>query len=677
MRAEDLLDFVWIADPQIAPDGSRVAFTRVHVDREEDAYRTSIWIVDTAGGAPRALTSGQQDSQPRWSPDGTRLAFTRVPEKDKPAQLFVLPMAGGEATQITRLAKGAGAAVWSPDGRRIAFTSGTNPALDEPEPQKPKNEPARVITRPVFRYNGAGFLDFEHRSHVWVVDAEGGTPRQLTAGPFEENGLRWSRDGQWIAFVSDRREEPWFELPRSKVYAVSPERETPAQDADLREVAGFAGPILRFAEAPDGGMLVLGALVERPNSYDQWDVLALDAGAWPLTAPRVLNASRDYAFGEGVNSDQHPPRGAGPLPFALAEEGGALYLAGAREGSSLLLRVDAADGSLRELTPRGFDLVGGSASADGRHWALCLGSVERPGDLYLLDAESGVLRRLWAPNEVLLEGIALGAVEELWYASFDGRRIQGWLVKPPDFDPAERYPLILQIHGGPHTAYGSGFFHEFQVQAGAGYLVLYTNPRGSTSYGWDFANCIQYRYPGDDVKDLLAGVDLVVGRGYVDADRLGITGGSGGGLLTNWIIAHDHRFAAAVTQRCVSEWASMMYSADFAMFLPHWFERQPHEDPEGYRARSPVAFAGQIETPLMIIHSEEDWRTPIGQAEAMFRALKVQRKPVVMVRFPGESHELSRSGAPSRRVQNQEHIGRWFERWLRGGEVGEYGEFGG
>jgi dipeptidyl aminopeptidase/acylaminoacyl peptidase len=306
-------------------------------------------------------------------------------------------------------------------------------------------------------------------------------------------------------------------------------------------------------------------------------------------------------------------------------------------------------------------------------WALTLGTPTSPGDLYRLDANTGELTKLWSPNEATLAGIALGEVEELWYPSFDGTKVQGWLVKPPGFDPQQRYPLLLEIHGGPHTAYGRGFFHEFHALAGAGYLVLYTNPRGSTSYGEPFADVIQYAFPGDDYKDLMAGVDAIVARGCVDTKRLGVTGGSGGGLLTNWIVTQTDRFAAAVTQRCVADWESFYYSADFTMFTPFWFRRPPFEDTAEYRERSPVALASRVTTPLMVIHSEEDWRTPIGQGEAMFRALKQQKKTVVMVRFPGESHELSRSGAPSRRVQNQRHIRAWFDRWLLGVPAPEYG----
>jgi len=269
--------------------------------------------------------------------------------------------------------------------------------------------------------------------------------------------------------------------------------------------------------------------------------------------------------------------------------------------------------------------------------------------------------------------VKLGDIESFDYPSFDGTRIQAWLVKPPGFDPKQKYPLVLEIHGGPHTAYGVGFFHEFHVLAAAGYLVLYTNPRGSTTYGQSFADCIQYRFPGDDYKDLMAGVDHVVAKGCVDESRLGVTGGSGGGLLTNWIVVKTNRFAAAITQRCVSDWSAMWSTCDFSLFQPFWFRGAPWEDPKDFAERSPVTHLANVETPLMVIHSEEDWRTPIGQGEAMFRGLLYQKKPTVMVRFPGENHELSRSGTPSRRVQNQQHIRRWFDHWLQAKPAPEYG----
>ena len=673
MREEDLLDFVWIADPQISPDGTRVAFTRVEVDRKEDSYRTSLWVMDTGGGEARPLTAGPRDSQPRWSPDGRRIAFVRKPEGEKPAQIHLLPMEGGESSALTALEKGASNPAWSPDGARIAFTSEANPALDGPKPEKPKHEPARVVTRPMFRENNVGFYDFDHPQHVWVISAAGAAPRQITTGRYNEGAPRWSSDGAWILFVSDRREEPWFGLEESRLYAVSPERESPADGAELRLVADFRGPVREFAEGPAGRMAVIGAVLpEQPNAYDQGSVLELK-GEWPVTKPRAVHATCRYAWGEGVGWDQHPPRGGGSTPFAWSADGGSICALASREGAAILVRIDLKTGDEHELTPRGLELIAGTCTPDGRVWALTLGSPERPGDLYVFDSATGALTKRHAPNEALFEGLDLGSVEEVWLPSFDGRRIHGWIMKPPGFDPARKYPLVLQIHGGPHIAYGTGFFHEFHVLAAAGNVVLYMNPRGSTSYGWEFANVIQYEFPGDDAKDLLAAVDAVVARGYVDATRLGVTGGSGGGLLTNWLLTQTDRFAAACTQRCVTDWASMMYSCDFTMYLPFWFRKQPHEDPKEYADRSPGTFLERIKTPLMILHSEEDWRTPIAQGEILFRALKYLRRPVVMVRFPGENHELSRSGVPSRRVQNQQHIRRWFDHWLQGKRTEEYG----
>jgi dipeptidyl aminopeptidase/acylaminoacyl peptidase len=677
MREEDLLRFEWIADPQIAPDGKTIAFTRVRIDAEEDAYRTSLWRISVdapAGEArePRPLTFGARDGSPRWSPDGAAIAFVRKPDPEKPAQIHLLSMSGGEPQVLTDLPKGASDPAWSPDGKRIAFVSCTNPVLDTPEKPKPKNEPARVVTRPEFRMNNEGFHDVDHPEHLWVVDVAGGPPRQLTCGAFKETAPRWSRDGAWILFLSDRRPEPWYGPEDSELYAVAADLERPTDGAAMKVVADVRGPIYAHAEAAGGRIAAVGGIrPEAPRSYDQNDLLLFD-GPWPRTAPRVLTADFDFDVQPDIASDQHPPRGGGAMPLGWTPGDDAVITVVGRHGAAMLARVSL-DGRVEELTAADREVIAGSITPDGKRVALTFADPARFGELCVYDVEARRLTRLWGVNETLLRDARLGEVEEIWYPSFDGTRIQGWIVKPPDFDPAKRYPLILQIHGGPHVAYGFAFFHEFRVLAAAGYVVLYVNPRGSTTYGQHFGSVIQYRYPGDDYQDLMLGVDQVVERGYVDPSRLGVTGGSGGGLLTNWVITHTDRFAAAITQRCVSDWASMWYGCDFTMFTPTWFRKPPFEDPAEHLERSPIALASRVTTPLMVIHSEDDWRTPLGQGEAMFRALKQQRKTAVMVRFPGENHELSRSGAPSRRVQNQQHIRRWFDRWLKDVPAPEYG----
>lgn len=678
MRPEDLLRLRWVADPQVHPDGRRIAFTLVAVDEAEDDYVSNIWLQEAAGGAARPLTGGRADGQPRWSPDGRQLAFLRKPAGEEPGapQLHLLDLAGGEAVRLTQLSKGVSAPAWSPDGRRLAFLS-RSPFPDAPAATPPPKAPGRIVTRPIWRMNGEGFIDWEQRDQIWLLDLDdGGPPRRLTDGPWAAGAPRWSANGQRLFYLGDPRPEPWFERGQNQLFSVEV---LPASDAPVPAstcVADFGGSLGRFLELPDGSFAGLGQPAgDRIRSYDQ-PTLVCFGGPWPIGAARAPLTALDLDFGGGsVGSDQHPPRGGGSLPFAVAAEPGALLAVLGKEGAARLARLDPAAGTAQFLTGPDQEVYAGSISSDGRRAALALGEHEHPGRLFTLDLAGTGARPelLFDPNSAVLASARLGEVDTFWLPSFDGRPIQCWLFKPPEFDPGGRYPLILQIHGGPHTAYGVGFYHEFRVLAAAGYLVLACNPRGSTTYGQDFADCIQYAYPGDDAKDLLAVLDQVCHRPYVDSERLGVTGGSGGGLLTNWLVAHDGRFKAAISQRCVADWLGFFHSADFCMFSPFWFRDVAHRDPASYLDRSPFLLAEQVNTPLLLIHSEEDWRTPIGQSEAMFRALKAARKPVAMLRFPGENHELSRSGAPSRRVQNQEAILRWFDHWLKGVEAAEFG----
>lgn len=713
IRDTDLFRFVWVADPQISPDGKAVAFVRVTVDAKCEGYDTAIWVVPADGSAPpRPFTSGRHDTAPRWSPDGRRLAFLRAEEKPakeggRPeAQLYLLSLDGGEARALTALAGGADSPVWSPDGRRIAFANGANERdLEkaekgrEPEETGAAKPPAkaeegddedagresdvRVITRAVYRQNGRGYVDAARPSHLWVVALPAGDgasapkPVQVTRGRFEERSPVWSPDGKLLYFTSRRVEDTAYEPERRDLYAV------PAGGGEPRLVVSFdGGEMGEPALSRDGRRAAWtgspNALPER--SYDESDLLV--AGTAPgVSGARVedLTAAFDGDLGGGLSGDQHPPRGAGKKAPVWSPDGGSLYAVAAVRGRANLMRFDVRSGhtssKAEPVTTGDHEVVEYTASADASRFALTLSTPTEIGDLFVLDTGDRRLRQLTRFNDELFAGLDLTPPEEIVYKSFDGRPIEAWVQKPPGFDPHQRYPLILNIHGGPHAAYGYTFDHEFQWMAAKGYVVLYPNPRGSSTYGEEFGNVIQYRYPGDDAKDLLAGVDELVRRGYVDPKRLAVTGGSGGGVLTNWIIGHDDRFAAAASQRSIADWRDFFYDADFTLFTPSWFKGAPWEDPADFAARSPITYVTKVKTPLMLIEGEADFRTPPASGgEQMFRALKYLKRPVVMVRFPGETHELSRSGRPWHRIERLRHIVGWFDKYLEGKKVEGYGE---
>jgi dipeptidyl aminopeptidase/acylaminoacyl peptidase len=681
---KDLFQFAWAADPQISPDGTRVAFVKVTVNEDKDSYETALWLVSTQGGEPQRLTNGPHDSGPRWSPDGNRLLFRRAVEKEsklQPSQVYLLSFAGGEPTALTSLPRGAAAAAWSPDGKKIAFLSDTT-AEDQAKaerakakgatPPKPERESdVRIITRAEFRLDNQGFRDTKHRAHIWTMTVpataeETAKPSQLTAGAFDEGPPMWSPDGSRIYFVSVRVLEPYYQLRESELYSVR------AEGGAMEKVAAIHGAISSFAPSPDGKHIAFNGVLNQPvRSYTPPGLFVVDTA--PGAEPRRLAASYDYDIGGGLTGDQHPPRAGGGSPPVWNRDGTAVIEKVAKEGRTNLAAFDVASGKVSPGSSGDQEVVSFTGSADGSRLAVLVSSATNIGDIFLAEGAGNPLKPLTQINKKLFSDLRLTAPEEIWYPSFDGKKIQAWLQKPPDFDPNKKYPLILNIHGGPHAAYGFTFDHEFQWMAAKGYVVLYPNPRGSSAYGQEFGNIIQYHYPGDDYKDLMAGVDEVLRRGYVDPKRLAVTGGSGGGLLTNWVITQTDRFAAAASQRSIADWAAWWYAADFTLFHPNWFKAPPFEDPADYAARSPITYVRNIKTPLMLIEGEVDYRTPsTSGGETMFRALKALKKPVVMVRFPGESHELSRSGKPWHRVERLQHIVNWFDKYLQDKPMPQY-----
>ncbi len=694
---KDLFNFVWIADPQVAPDGSRIAFVRVTVNTRKDGYDTSIWTVVTASGESRQMTAGPRDSQPRWSPDGKYLCFVRAPENNgrvDPPQLFMLSMEGGEAFQFTSLPRGAGGPQWSPDGKMISFGNGATPeelarqqretlpvpppppagqplasatptATPSPRPSPEHESDVRVITRAVYRSNDSGYLDFKHPGHIWVVAAphtgdEKVTPKQLTSGRYSEGNVTWAKDNSRIYFTSDHRDEPYYELGQTDIYWIPV---TGGQPTKLTSIDMGTGA---FTVSPDGKRIAFYAATNKPvRSYTEPDLWVMNLA--PDEQPRNLTATFDFDLGGGVGGDNTAPRGGGGFPPVWSADGKSIVALVGKEGKAMLASFDVASGKETNLTSGNEAIVSFRATPSASKFALLISTPTKIGDLYWFDRSSGKRTQLTHINDELFSKLNLTEPEEMWYTSFDGKKIQAWIQKPPDFDAHKKYPLILNIHGGPHAAYGWVFDHEFQWMAAKGYVVLYPNPRGSTTYGQDFGNIIQYHYPGDDFKDLMTGVDELLKRGYVDERKLGVTGGSGGGLLTDWTVGHTTRFAAAVAQRDIASWSDWWYTADFTLFQPSWFKAAPFDDPDDFKARSPITYINNVKTPMMFILGEADWRTPTyAGGEEFFRALKYKKIPTVMVRFPNETHELSRSGQPWHRIERLEHIVGWFDHWLMG-----------
>ena len=673
----DLMKFVWVADPQISPDGSQVAFVRVDVNEKADSYDTSIWIVNSTGTeGPRRLTGSTRDTGPRWSPDGRHLVFVRAPEKDGkvlPPQLHVLAMAGGEARAITDIPRGAGNPVWSPDGRMLAFSSTAKPSdlvkpeADGKDPKAPaRQSDVRVVTEPVYRANGVpgfGYVDRDRPAQIWTVSlpspgAELPKPTAVTTGEFAAGNASWSADGSQIYFVADRRREPYYLPGDNDLYAIAKDGGEP------KVIASIDGGIGGYAVAPDGKRIAFfGTLSGNPDrSYSQTDLWVVDA---PGGKPRNLTESYDFDAGGSLGGDQRAPRGAHPAAPVWTADGRTLIMRAGIQGDADMVRVDATSAKVTDpSTKKKQDVMSYSATKGATRFAMVISTATAVGDLFVTEGLD-TPRKLTSFNDPLFNGLTLTEPEDLWYTSFDGKKIQGWILKPPSFDASKKYPLIVQIHGGPHSAYGNTFTHEFHWMAAKGYVVLYTNPRGSSNYGQEFGNIIQFAYPGDDYKDIMAGVDEVVKKGYVDETRMGVTGGSGGGLLTNWTVTQTDRFKAAVSQRDISDWSNFWYTADFTLFRPTWFRKPPFQDPGDFARRSPITYVEKIRTPLMFILGDEDWRTPPSAGgEDLFRALKYLKRDTVMVRFPNENHELSRSGKPWHRIERLQHIVGWFDKYL-------------
>jgi dipeptidyl aminopeptidase/acylaminoacyl peptidase len=697
---KDIFNFVWIGDTQLSPDGSRAVYVQTTVNAKRDGYDTALYLLDTTQpmSAPRRLTNGPHDGQPRWSPDGTQIAFTRAVEKDgkpTPPQLYLLSLTGGEPVQVSALEKGVGSPQWAPNGSCIAALSET-PIVPEPKKEgAEKKEGAkadehksdvRIITKAVYRNNGTGYLDTKDASQLYLfnmakVGAKTVTPWQVTAGRFSVGDVVWSPSSNAIYYVSEHTDEPYYDLPHNEIYLVETGDSAMKGEKDPPPVSTLVAKLTFGASgmtlSPDGKRLAFHGddqPLTKPRSHQQPDMFVMDIDGGKAGAPKNLTANYDYEVGGGVGGDNTAPRGGGRSGPVWTADGKSIIDLVGKQGSALLVSIDASSGAVKELTAEKQAVVGFAVKPEGPKLVAVISTPIAVGDLFSVAADGSKQQtQLTDVNKELFSKLNLTMPQDMQVTptanpkDIPGSKIESFVQLPPDFDKTKKYPLILNIHGGPHSAYGWVFDHEMQWMAAKGYVVVYPNPRGSTTYGQVFANIIQHNYPGDDFHDLMDCVDAVVKEGYVDPARMGVTGGSGGGLLTDWVVTHTNRFKAAVAQRDITDWSNWWYTADFTLFQPTWFEGAPFDKVEEFKKYSPITYVTNIQTPMMFILGEADYRTPpTGGGEDFFRALKYRKIDTVMVRFPGESHELSRSGQPWHRVERLENIVNWFDKYLMG-----------
>ena len=628
--------------PQVSPDGSRILYQRKHVDKMRDRWVGELWIMNADGSRNRFLTAG---GGAVWSPSGDRIAFVRAAD-DGTAEIFVRWMDDeGGITQISRLEQGPGGLAWSPDGRQLAFSMmvPTEPEWTVPVPGRPDGaqwtEEPKVVTRPTFRRDYVGYTDTGY-SHIFVIPATGGTPRQLTDGDWNHSAPAWTPDGSEILFSGLREPEAEYQFRESEIYAVT------VSSGTVRQLTTRAGPDHSPRVSPDGRLVAyLGHDVTDDAYFAQnLYVMGID-GSNPMDITGDLD--RDPSF------------------LHWAQDGSGVYFSADDRGKENLYFASRS-GGVRQVTQGEHILTTYSMASSGTAVGV-LSSPTEPGDVVAFDvARPDRIAKLTDVNGDVLEGRKLGEVEEVWYTSSDGLAVQGWIVKPPDFDPSRKYPMMLSIHGGPHGRWGFGtpyMWYEWQLEAANDYVVLYVNPRGSSGYGSEFGNAIENAYPGLDYDDLMAGVDTVIGRGYVDPDNLFVYGCSGGGVLTAWVVGHTDRFAGASSECPVINWLSFVGTTDGLGWYNN-FEHYPWEDPSEHLRRSPLMYVDNVTTPTLLVTGEGDLRTPISQTEEFYQALQLLKVPTAMVRLQDEWHAYF--NRPTNTMRMWLYRMDWFRKHSRG-----------
>ncbi|GAA4771063.1 S9 family peptidase [Novosphingobium ginsenosidimutans] len=649
---QDLFKLEAAADPQISPDGKTIAYVRRSADVMSDRVRGSVWLVDVASGEQRPLVTGPGSyGSPRWSPDGSRLAYISGDEGG--AQLWVRWVSSGAVTRITQLPDAPDAITWSPDGSTIAYSmrvpaEGTSLGKPLPRPEGANwAEPLEIFDRATYRADGGGYIK-PGFNHLFVVPADGGAPRQVTFGNFDDNGpIAWTPDGKSILFSAIRKDNWETEFNDSEVYSLD------LRNGNLTALTSRYGPDQVLAVSPDGQKIAYLGFDDTHRTYENAELYVMN---------RDGSGARSISVGQDISIDD----------AKWSADSKSLVVQYDFKGAATIGRFGL-DGSFRQLASGlsgpGYDrpYTGGSFSLS-RTGAIAFsgGSAQRPPDVKVL--AGGAPRQLTRLN-AWMEAKAMAPVEKLAVTAPDGKPIDAWLVMPPGRQPGQKVPLVLEIHGGPHSAYGPWFSTDYQQYASAGYAVLYTNPRGSTSYGEGFAKLIDRAYPGEDYNDLMAAVDAAIAAGVADPDNLFVTGGSGGGILTAWIVGNTTRFRAAVSQKPVINWISEALTMDGTGFTSrYWFDQPPWKDVTPYWRRSPLSLIDKVKTPTMVVVGSEDYRTPVSEAEQYYAALKIAGVPTALVKVPGASHG-GIAARPSQSAAKAAAIIAWFERYRTGAKA--------
>jgi len=632
------LDWEWVSNPELSPDGTQVLYSHRWVDKVNDKYESDVWIINTDGTRNRLLVKG---GSPQWSPDGKRIVYA-APGQPSGNQIWVRWMDTGEETQLTRLDHPPTNLRWSPDGKHIAFNmiEMSKPAITIKMPARPAGakwiDPPKVIDRLNYRADGQGYRP-EGYEHIYTIPDSGGTPHQVTDGNYNDGAPEWTPDSKNILFSGIRKPDPEYQRNDTEIYSVS------VSTGDVKALTDRKGPDTSPRISPDGTHVAYTGYDQSDNTYTVSKLCVMD-----------IDGGNKHTLTEGFDRS--------PAGLIWAPDGSGVYFTTEDKGTDNLFFEPITGGQPRQVTTGNQRLTVASISKSGMA-AGVLSNPKEPGDVVVFDVASPSPRKITAVNDDLLEGVKLGDLEEIWYDSVGGKKIQGWIVKPPDFNPSRKYPLMLYIHGGPHGMYGVNFDFEFQAHAAAGFVVLYTNPRGSTGYGQEFGNAINNNYPGQDYDDLMNGVDAVIKKGYIDDRNLFVCGGSGGGVLTSWIVGHTHRFTAAVCMKPVINWYSFVGTTDGAEWYYN-FKKLPWEDPSEHLRRSSITYVGNVTTPTMMLDGEIDMRTPIEETEQFYRALKLRKVDTVMIRIADEYHGIG-NRHPSNKIAQILYLREWFERHMK------------